>query len=163
MSAEATPISAAQFALAIQDLPVENIYSKAHEIRNSICHLERSNQQLKAYIDSIKTDTSLPEDTRQEGDKDCSDAIHENAIVINRQKERIDLLKQEVERRGGRWHEADNGGKVNGSSEESVPNGEAQATSRGTGGGRLTDDELRRQMMERMAEDDNNEDEGMHL
>jgi len=162
MSAEATPISAAQFALAIQDLPVENIYSKAHEIRNSISHLERSNQQLQAYIDSIKTDTSLPEDTRQEGDKDCSDAIHENAIVINRQKERMDLLKQEVERRGGRWHEADNGGEVNGSSEELAPNGEAQATSRGAGG-RLTNDELRRQMMERMVEDDNNEDEGMHL
>ncbi|KAJ9493799.1 hypothetical protein H2202_010727 [Exophiala xenobiotica] len=162
MSADSTPISAQQFALAIQDLPIENIYSKAHEIRNSISHLERSNQQLQSYIDSIKTDSSLLEATRQEGDKDCSDAIHENAVVINRQQERMELLKQEVERRGGRWHEADNGAKVNGSPEGSAPNGEAPATSRGTGG-RLTDEELRRQMMERIVEDDNNEDEGMHL
>jgi hypothetical protein len=162
MSADSTPISAQQFALAIQDLPIENIYSKAHEIRNSISHLERSNQQLQAYIDSIKTDASLPEATRQEGDKDCSDAIHENAVVIKRQQERMELLKQEVERRGARWHERDNGAKVNGSPEESAPNGEAPATSRGTGG-RLTDEELRRQMMERIVEDHNNEDEGMHL
>ncbi|KIV86634.1 hypothetical protein PV11_02234 [Exophiala sideris] len=163
MSNESRPIPAEQFALAVQDLPVENLYSKAHEIKNSITHLEKSNAQLQEYIDSITSDTSLPEATRQEGDKDCSEAIHENLIVINRQKERIDLLKKEVERRGGRWHEADSEGKINGSSAEAATNGAAAAPTHGAGG-RLTDAELRQQMMERLAEDDNgNDNEGMHL
>ena len=102
MSAESRAITAEQFTLAIQDLPIENIYSKANEIGNSIAHLERSNQQLQEYSDSIRTDTSLPEEARQEGDKDCLEAIEENNAVIIRQRERVDLLRQEVERRGGR-------------------------------------------------------------
>ncbi|KAI1615775.1 hypothetical protein EDD36DRAFT_463271 [Exophiala viscosa] len=163
MSNGAQPIPAEQFALAIQDLPVENLYSKAHEIQNSISHLERSNAQLQEYIDTITSDTSLPEATRQEGDKDCSEAIHENVIVINRQKERIELLKQEVERRGGRWHEADSEGKVNGSSAATTTNGAPAAPTQGAGG-RLTDAQLQQQMMERLVEDENgNDHEGMHL
>ncbi|EXJ92342.1 hypothetical protein A1O3_00892 [Capronia epimyces CBS 606.96] len=161
MSAESQPISADQFALAIHDLPIENLYSKAQELSNSISHLERSNQQLQQYIDSIRSDTTLPESTRQEGDKDCADAIQENNIVIERQKERIGLLKREVERRGGRWHEADSSGKVNGNSEEAVNNGSTTEAGRSTGG-RLTDEELRRQMTERLGEDDD-EGDGLHL
>ncbi|EXJ68715.1 uncharacterized protein A1O5_08509 [Cladophialophora psammophila CBS 110553] len=162
MSAESQPISAERFALAIQDLPAENLYSKAQEIENSIAHLERSNRQLQEYIDSIRSDTSLSESTRQEGDKDCSDAIQENHIVIERQKERVELLKREVERRGGKWHEADTNGKLNGAPEEAATS--STETER-IAGGRLTDEELRRQMMDRLGggdDDDDNED-GMHL
>lgn len=163
MSGESRPIPAEQFATAIQDLPVENLYSKAHEIQNSVSHLERSNTQLQEYIDSITSDTSLPEATRREGDKDCSEAIHENLVVIDRQKERIELLKREVERRGGRWHEADSEGKINGSSAETATNSETPTTTQGAGG-RLTDAELRQQMMERLADEENGTDhEGMHL
>ncbi|KIW81810.1 hypothetical protein Z517_04836 [Fonsecaea pedrosoi CBS 271.37] len=164
MSAEAQPISAERFALAIQDLPAENLYSKAQEIESSIAHLERSNKQLQEYIDSIKSDQSIPESTRQEGDKDCSDAIQENQIVIGRQRERVELLKREVERRGGKWHEADTNGKSNGVSEEAGTEAGTSTTETRNGGGRLTDEELRRQMMDRLGgdDDDNNED-GMHL
>ena len=162
MSGETRPIPTDQFALAIQDLPVENIYSKAFEIANSISHLERSNQALQEYIDSIRSDTALPESTREEGDKDCSDAIQENVIVIDRQKERIELLKREVERRGGRWHEADTNAKVNGGSEGPSTNGTAATGAASVTGGRLTDEELRRQMMDRMG-DDEGESDGMHL
>lgn len=165
MSSESHPISADQFALAIQDLPVENLYSKAHEIANSIGHLDRSNKQLQEYIDSIRADTSLAQETREEGDRDCTDAIRENEVVIQRQRDRIGLLKSEVERRGARWHEGDGGTKVNGGAEgaatATATNGETSTTSRGAGG-RLTDEELRRQMMDRLGDDDN-DDQGMHL
>ncbi|KIV93675.1 hypothetical protein PV10_04870 [Exophiala mesophila] len=155
MSAESRAITAEQFKIAIQDLPIENIYSKANEIRNSISHLERSNKQLQEYSDSIKSDTSLPDETRQEGDKDCLEAVEENSIVIARQQERIDLLKQEVERRGGRWHESqDTNGKVN---------GEADAPVESRSGGRLTDEQLRQQMLDRLGDDDQDDDSGMHL
>ncbi|RMZ75356.1 hypothetical protein DV738_g5522, partial [Chaetothyriales sp. CBS 135597] len=48
--ADALPISAASFAQAIEDLPMENLYAKASEINNSIAHLQRSNAELKEYI-----------------------------------------------------------------------------------------------------------------
>ncbi|KAJ4515579.1 hypothetical protein HRR83_004728 [Exophiala dermatitidis] len=161
MSSESQPISAERFALAIQDLPVENLYSKAKEISNSVSHLERSNQQLQEYINSIRTDTTLPESTRQEGDRDCAEAIQENNVVIERQKERIDLLKREVGRRGGRWHEADDAKETNGSTVQTTTE-EAAPEARRSTGGTLTDEELRRQMMERLGEGDDDE-EGMHL
>ncbi|KIW63706.1 hypothetical protein PV04_08689 [Phialophora macrospora] len=163
MSSETQPISAERFALAIKDLPAENLYAKAQELENSIAHLERSNKTLQEYVDSIRSDTSLPESTRQEGDKDCSDAIQENHVVIERQKERIELLKREVERRGAKWHEADTNGTVNGHSGE-VATSDSTAETERNAGGRLTDEELRRQMMDRLGHDDDGDGEdGMHL
>jgi hypothetical protein len=180
MSHEARPISPARFASALEDLPLANLYSKALEIRNSIAHLQRSNGELQEYSDS-----------QASGDADCLEAVRENEIVIERMKERVELVKREVERRGGRWHEADveadglNGksdseavenGYVNGALDEDQDPGEdaVQGHQRGqTGdsqraddggqrlvGGRLDDEELRRRMLDRMGED---EDEGMHL
>ena len=161
MSSEARPITAAAFASALTDLPVENLYAKAFELNNSIAHLERSNTQLKEYSDSIKNDASLAEDVQREGDRDCEDAIKENDVVIARQRERIGLLKAEVERRGGRWHEAGGEDRPNGHAEEE--GGEA-VTKRGSGG-RLTDEELRRRLEETMGVDDEDDDggDGMHL
>jgi hypothetical protein len=180
MSHEARPISPARFASALEDLPLANLYSKALEIRNSIAHLQRSNAELQEYSDS-----------QPSGDADCLEAVQENEIVIERMKERVELVKREVERRGGRWHEADveteglNGksdgevvenGYVNGvldedqgAEEDAVqgrqqgPTGDSQRTEAGGQrqvGGRLDDEELRRRMLDRMGED---EDEGMHL
>jgi len=159
MSAEARPITAAAFAAALTDLPVENLYAKAFELNNSIAHLQHSNTQLQEYSDSIKNDTSLAEDVRRDGDRDCEDAIRENDIVIARQKERVGLLKAEVERRGGRWHEA--GGteeEANGHAGE-----EEEVVSARAPGGRLTDEELRRRMQERMDGDEDDDGDGMHL
>lgn len=180
MSHEARPISPARFASALEDLPLANLYSKALEIRNSIAHLQRSNGELQEYSDS-----------QPSGDADCLEAMRENEIVIERMKERVELVKREVERRGGRWHEADvEADGLNGKSDgEAVENGyvngaldEDQGPEEGavqghqhgqTGdsqmaddggqrlvGGRLDDEELRRRMLDRMGED---EDEGMHL
>lgn len=171
MSAEARSISPASFSRALEELPAENIYSKAHEIGNSIAHLEQSNKILQEYSDSIRDDESVSQETRSAGDKDCLDAIKENEVVIERQRERIKLLKAEVERRGQRWHEAD--------PEETQPvtngnSGEASTVSNDNHNGsqpanaqsqpRLTDEELRRQLEERLGEDmaDDAED-GLHL
>jgi hypothetical protein len=160
MSSEVRPITAAAFASALTDLPVENLYAKVFELNNSIAHLEHSNTQLKEYSDSIKNDSSLAEDVRREGDRDCEDAIKENDVVIARQRERIGLLKAEVERRGGRWHEAGGEERPNGHVEE----GEEVVVGRGSGG-RLTDEELRRRMEERMGAEGDDDDggDGMHL
>ena len=154
MSSEARSISAADFSRAIEDLPMENIYSKASEIANSISHLERSNKQLQEYSDSIRNDTSIEGSTREEGDKECLEAIRENDVVIQRQRDRVRLLRAEVERRGGRWHEGDFGGKTNGT---------ANGTSEQSSGGTLTDEELRRQMQGRMGDEDDDGEPGMHL
>ena len=151
MSSSAPPISSSQFTLAIQDLPLENLYAKAKEIENSIAHLERSNKQLQEYSDSIKRDETIGGDVKEEvGDKECLEAIRENEVVIGRQKERVGLLRAEVERRGGGWHDGEGEGGANGGGGES-------------GGGerrRLTDDELRREMEARMGDDGG---DGMHL
>lgn len=99
MSNEATPISPARFAAALKDLPLSTLHLKAMEIRNSIAHLDYSNEQLKPFADG--TDPS----SNGHPDQDCIDAIKENQIVIARMQERIALLKAEVEGRGSSWLE----------------------------------------------------------
>jgi hypothetical protein len=99
MSNEATPISPARFAAALKDLPLSTLHLKAMEIRNSVAHLDYSNEQLKPFADG--TDPSA----NGRPDQDCIDAIKENEIVIARMQERIALLKAEVEGRGSSWLE----------------------------------------------------------
>jgi hypothetical protein len=135
MSSDTRPITLADFAAALEDLPVETLYTKVFEVQNSIAHLERSNKELEEYSNSVG------------GDVDCDTAVRENGEVIARMNERIDLVKKEVERRGQKWHEGD----VNGETKDEQP----------AAGGRLTDEELQRQMEERMAEE--HEEDGVHL
>ena len=165
MSSDTRPISPHSFAQAIEDLPVENLYTKAFEINNSVLHLEQSNKTLQEYSDSIKNDESLDAESRQYGDKDCLEAIRENEVVIERQQERVRLLKAEVERRGQRWHEAEPKEKEgsNGRSEQpTAPSSGNAAASDVQVPARLTDEEIRRQMELRLAQDAGDE-EGMHL
>ncbi|KAF4632419.1 hypothetical protein G7Y89_g5707 [Cudoniella acicularis] len=99
MSSETTPISPARFAEALKDLPLSTLHLKATEIRNSIAHLDYSNEQLKPFADGTEGSTNgVP-------DQDCQDAIRENEVVIARMQERIQLLRQEVENRGSSWME----------------------------------------------------------
>ncbi|KAK0104679.1 hypothetical protein ONS95_004953 [Cadophora gregata] len=99
MSSEAIPISLTQFATALKDLPISTLHLKAMELRNSIAHLDYSNEQLRPFADGTE------ESTNGVPDPDCVDAIKENEIVIKRQMERIELLKREVESRGASWTE----------------------------------------------------------
>lgn len=167
MSATATPIPPSQFALAIRDLPLPNLHFKAAEIRNQIAHLVTSNDQLKEFAD----------------DPDCQEAVAENELVIGRMKERLDLLKAEVEGRGNKWIEDGeetgevegkaqvNGGAVNGTAGEEVAtsNGDigtiaqdGQAPSQAQSG-RLTDEDLRRMLRARIEDPAGEEEEGVYL
>ncbi|KAI9051103.1 hypothetical protein LZ554_005207 [Drepanopeziza brunnea f. sp. 'monogermtubi'] len=99
MSSEAAPISAARFASALCDLPLSTLHLKAVELRNSIAHLDYSNEQLLPFA------TGADASTNGVPDPDCADAIRENEVVIARQTERIALLRAEVEGRGCSWAE----------------------------------------------------------
>ena len=154
MSASATPISPVRFAAALSNLPLSSLHTKAAEIRNSIAHLETSNAELKIYAVT--------------GDTECSDALNENVEVINRMKERLGLLKKEVEGRGYMWNELeshDNEGNDDNNGTTLVTNGqEARSDERGdqTGfaatrsaersGGRLDDEEMARLLQQRLNE-----------
>ncbi|KLJ08536.1 hypothetical protein EMPG_16030 [Blastomyces silverae] len=120
MSATSAPITPQAFAEALKSLPLSSLYAKGSELRNSIAHLQRSNDELAQYIAGGSPDSR---------DKDCEDAIKENEAVIVRMRERIDLLKVEVEARGRRWSEEmdmdmdmdmDGDGDVNGEAEGDV-------------------------------------------
>ena len=176
MSVTSNPITPEHFALAIHDLPLSSLHTKAAEIRNSISHLVSSNQQLRPFAD--------------DGDTDCADAIEENEGVMRRMEERIELLRVEVESRGMRWAEGevedraelekmtdDEGRLVNGTStrengaamegvEESGVNGlsstaETQGAQSNEQSGRLTDEELQRRLIERLGDPEDHE--GVHL
>jgi hypothetical protein len=124
MSSDALPITPSRFATALTDLPVSALHLKVLELRNSIAHLDYSNEQLRPFAEGTAT-TTTPSQTQppqqpqqqtsssssvgtgeaQTGDADCADAIRENEQVIERMQERIRLVRAEVERRGLSWSE----------------------------------------------------------
>ena len=83
---------------------------KVAEIQNSIAHLARSNKELEEYYSLASTSTTAvdgqrpPEDEEQ--DADCVLAVQENEAVIRRMRERIELVKEEVCRRGQKWQDS---------------------------------------------------------
>lgn len=99
MSSEAIPISPTRFAEALKDLPISTLHLKAAELRNSIAHLDYSNEEMLPFANGTEPS--------QNGisDPDCAEAIRENEAVIARMIERIELLKKEVENRGASWSE----------------------------------------------------------
>lgn len=156
--ADAQPIDPARFAQALEDLPVDALYSKVSELANSIAHLHSSNQQMLPFA--------------EEGDQDCKDAMFENLGVIGRMNQRIQLIKSEVQRRGIRWTEGEledaaagkesatnmvngNGQLVNGNSVH-TPAAATQLAQSGS----LSDEELRRRLEQQMSEA---EEDGVHL
>jgi len=168
MSSESQPISAPRFATALPALSLESLHAKAAEIRNSITHLKSSNEQLREFA--------------IQGDKECYEAMVENEEVIERMVQRIELLKKEVEGRGMQWVEGErDGGEKNGVNGEGAGEDggidEVEEHRNGLGGvtaaetevrtrttpaasGRLTDEELRRMLAERMGDGDEG---GVHL
>ena len=115
MSADTSPISPQRFAAALKDLSVSMLHLKVLEIRNSIAHLQYSNDQLKPFAEgSAAPISSGPAITSQQAhsaqsseapDQDCIDAMKENEAVIDRMLERIAIIRLEVEERGVSWTE----------------------------------------------------------
>jgi len=113
MSSTTSPISPAAFASALKELPLSALHLKAAELRNSIAHLDYSNEQLRPFALGTEPGLTAPDD-------DCLDAIKENEVVIARMEERIRLLKKEVEDRGQVWVEGMVNGERNGEVLESA-------------------------------------------
>ncbi|CEI64119.1 hypothetical protein FVEN_g8967 [Fusarium venenatum] len=101
-SADTRPIAPARFAAALKDLSIGMLHLKVLEIRNSIAHLQYSNDQLKPFAEGTET---TPSGEASAPDQDCIDAIRENEGVIDRMAERIALIRVEVEERGLNWTE----------------------------------------------------------
>ncbi|KAF3072126.1 hypothetical protein CFAM422_005869 [Trichoderma lentiforme] len=125
MSADTTPISPARFASAIKDLSLGMLHLKVLEIRNSIAHLQYSNDQLKPFADG--TSAALGESSAAP-DQDCIDAIKENEVVIDRMAERLAIIRAEVEDRGVSWTEFQSQDEVaNSQAGEALTNGDVVA------------------------------------
>ncbi|KIL94992.1 hypothetical protein FAVG1_01923 [Fusarium avenaceum] len=133
-SADTTPIAPARFAAALKDLSIGMLHLKVLEIRNSIAHLQYSNDQLKPFAEGTET---TPSGGASEPDQDCIDAIRENEGVIDRMAERIAIIRAEVEERGLSWTEFQNRDETTSKNDEDAAaaiNGDAQpsATAPGT-------------------------------
>ncbi|EJT73277.1 hypothetical protein GGTG_10123 [Gaeumannomyces tritici R3-111a-1] len=105
MSSEALPISPGRFAEAIRDLPLASLHLKVLELRNSIAHLDYSNEQLRPFAEGVAPSFGQDPAVPSVPDRDCADAIAENETVIARMAERVRLVRAEVERRGCSWAE----------------------------------------------------------
>ncbi|KAF3935831.1 hypothetical protein ABW19_dt0208663 [Dactylella cylindrospora] len=84
MSASSVPIPLDQFEIALTSLEVPLLHQESSRLQNSLYHLDRSNSTLAEYPD----------------DEDCRDAIRHNLEVIDQQKQRIELIRLELRRRG---------------------------------------------------------------
>lgn len=122
MSADTTPISPARFASAIKDLSLGMLHLKVLEIRNSIAHLQYSNDQLKPFADG---ESAALGESSAAPDQDCIDAIKENEVVIDRMAERLAIIRAEVEDRGVSWTEFQSQDEVaNSQAGEALTNGD---------------------------------------
>lgn len=115
MSSESQPITSEAFALALKDLSVPIIYGKVFEIRNSLAHLKRSNDELQTYIDE-----------GIDGKEELQEAIAENVVVMDRMQTRIELCRAELERRGAKWVDDAIQDKLGGAAAEGEAMNEAQ-------------------------------------
>jgi hypothetical protein len=105
MSSDALPISPSRFAEALKSLPLSTLHLKVLELRNSIAHLDYSNEQLRPFALGTSQPIGSSPSEPQQPDQDCIDAIRENEQVISRMEERIRLVRAEVEDRGQKWEE----------------------------------------------------------
>ncbi|KAG5956924.1 hypothetical protein E4U58_006345 [Claviceps cyperi] len=106
MSADTRPISASRFAAALKDLSVSMLHLKVLEIRNSIAHLQYSNDQLQPFAQGTAIALGqVKANANPEPDQDCVDAIRENEMVVERMAERIAMIRAEIEARGISWSE----------------------------------------------------------
>lgn len=129
MSSDALPIGTTAFAAALEALPLSTLHLKAAELRNSLAHLEYSNAQLEPFARPPPG---------QEPDTVCVEAIAENAIVMERMRGRLALLRQEAEKRGVGWGEFVGEDEIDLLGGETGESGNGQTAATGSPGRELT-------------------------
>lgn len=129
MAAQIITINPEAFAEALKELPLSSVYAKVSELRNSIAHLHRSNAEMKDFLDASQSD---------EERREMEGYIRENESVFASMRERLDMLRTEVERRGQSWIEEEGDGAVKelkDGGEVPVTNGRLDESSGGQAGG----------------------------
>jgi hypothetical protein len=108
MAAQIITINPEAFTEALKELPLSAVYAKVSELRNSIAHLHRSNAEMKDFLEASQSD---------EERREMEGYIRENEGVFASMRERLDMLRVEVERRGQSWIEEEGDGGVKGEKE----------------------------------------------
>ncbi|KAJ5587899.1 uncharacterized protein N7459_003664 [Penicillium hispanicum] len=129
MSVERLSINRAAFAEAIQELPLSAVYGKVAELRNSVSHLHRSNDELRQFI----LQSTGSQDAEEEN-KELEGYIAENEGVITSMNERLSLLKMELENRGQPWVETEQENDKENEEQNTSTETTAPATNGTTGG-----------------------------
>jgi hypothetical protein len=180
MSSEARPIDPLRFAEALETLPLDALHAKAAELQNSIEQLRSSNEQMVPFADEGDQDCK---DAMFEN-LGVITRMHSRVELIRAEVEKRGMPWPSEERERGAVDvrrlrdfgmEGENGEQiivarpesgaapmVNGTTGEAA-DGAAGADERGARAqqsGRLTDEELRRQLEAQMGMDD---EEGVHL
>lgn len=128
MAAQIFTINPEAFTEALKELPLSAVYAKVSELRNSIAHLHRSNAEMKDFLEA-----SQSEDERRE----MEGYIRENEGVFASMRERLDMLRTEVERRGQSWIEEEGDGAKEEEKGDGVPvtNGDLNSSSNSNAAG----------------------------
>jgi hypothetical protein len=180
MSSEARPIDPLRFAEALETLPLDALHAKAAELQNSIEQLRSSNEQMVPFADEGDQDCK---DAMFEN-LGVITRMHSRVELIRAEVEKRGMPWPSEERERGVVDvqrlrefgiEGENGEQiivarpeggaapmVNGTTGE-VADGAAGVEERGVRAqqsGRLTDEEIRRQLEAQMGMDD---EEGVHL
>src|SRR5436190_17153763 len=79
----------ATYKSSLRQLSTPSLYGEVFKLENSIKHLQRSNEELRAHGNSEEEDTSWVEPV-----------IAENEQVIKKQNEQVELAKREISERG---------------------------------------------------------------
>jgi hypothetical protein len=176
MSSDAAPISRTRFAAALKDLTISSLHSKVLEIRNQIAHLDYSNEQLREFandedcVEAIKENevviarmeerVGLLRKEVEERGVSWTEFKSEEEIKTNGH---VDEQPDEQQAQSNPWTDGTfQTGRISGGEvimdERNGQNGHGQ---NGQQGGRLSDEELRRQLEQRL--DDVDGEDGMHL
>lgn len=178
MSSESRPIDPLRFAEALETLPLDALHAKAAELSNSIEQLRSSNEQMVPFADEGDQDCkeamfeNLGVITRMHNRVELIKAEVEKRGMPWPSEERERGAAIDVRRLREFGMEGENGEQIIvGRQESDAPAVNGTATANGTvdgegsgarahQSGRLTDEELRRQLEAQMGMDD---EEGVHL
>ena len=180
MSVTSNPITPERFALAIHDLPLSSLHAKAAEIRNSITHLVSSNQQLQAFADDGDTDCAdairenqvvigrmeerielLRAEVAGRGMR-WAEGEEEDRAQLEKMRDAEGRLVNGIDsHENGEAMEGVERSAVNGDGNDAAAAVASEPAQRSGQGGRLTDEELQRRLLERLGDPD--EDEGVYL